>query len=127
MIEARKQAGITNTSTYSNFRSTNDYFANIIKVDNVNRLLVVVGDEKQVEPSNSQWTKILSGYHYAYYLTNDAETAWANKGSGDFMEAFDVTLTAVSKTTDAKVVYTLDGTEPSATNSTKSPAVAASR
>ena len=119
MIEARKLAGITNTSTYSNFRSANDYFANIIKVDNANRLLVVVGDEKQVEPSNSQWTKILSGYHYAYYLTNDAETAWANKGSGDFMEAFDVTLTAVSNTADAKVVYTLDGTEPSATNGTQ--------
>ena len=119
MIEARKLAGITNTSTYSNFRSANDYFANIIKVDNANRLLVVVGNEKQLEPSNGQWTKILSGYHYAYYLTNEAETAWANKGSGEFKEAFDVMLTAVSNTADTRLVYTLDGSEPSATNGTQ--------
>jgi len=116
MIEARKLAGITNISSYSNFRSANAYFANVIKVDNANRLLVVVGDEKQLEPNAGQWTKILSGYHYAYYLSNDMETAWANKGSGEFKKAFDVVLTAVSNTADAKVVYTLDGSEPSATN-----------
>jgi alpha-amylase len=116
MIEARKLAGITNISSYSNFRSANAYFANVIKVDNANRLLVVVGDEKQLEPNAGQWTKILSGYHYAYYLSNDMETAWANKASGEFKKAFDVVLTAVSNTADAKVVYTLDGSEPSATN-----------
>ena len=116
MIEARKLAGITNISSYSNFRSANAYFANVIKVDNANRLLVVVGDEKQLEPNAGQWTKILSGYHYAYYLSNDMETAWANKGSGEFKKAFDVVLTAVSNTAGAKIVYTLDGSEPSATN-----------
>ncbi|MBO4719648.1 MAG: starch-binding protein [Prevotella sp.] len=119
MIEARKLAGITNTSTYSSFRNNKAYYANTIKVNNENRLLVVVGDEKQVEPNTNQWTKILSGYHYAYYLANDMNTAWADKGSGDFKEAFDVTLTAVSNTAGAKLVYTLDGSEPSATNGTQ--------
>jgi len=116
MIEARKLAGITNTSSYSNFRSAKDYYANLIKVDGNNRLLVVVGNEKSVEPNNSQWTKILSGYHYAYYLASNTETAWADKGSGDFSEPFDVTLTAVSASSDAKLVYTTDGSAPSATN-----------
>ena len=116
MIEARKLAGITNTSSYTNFRSQAKYFANVIKVGDKNRLLVVVGDEKQVEPNAGQWTKILSGYHYAYYLANDMETAWADKGSGNFSKAFDVTLTAVSANSEAKLVYTLDGSAPSASN-----------
>ena len=119
MIEARKLAGVTNTSSYTNFRSQAKYFANIIKVGDKNRLLVVVGDEKQVEPNAGQWTKILSGYHYAYYLANDIETAWADKGSGDFSKAFDVTLTAVSANSEAKLVYTLDGSAPSASNGTQ--------
>ena len=116
MIEARKLAGITNTSSYTNFRSQAKYFANVIKVGDKNRLLVVVGDEKQIEPNAGQWTKILSGYHYAYYLANDMETAWADKGSGNFSKAFDVTLTAVSANSEAKLVYTLDGSAPSASN-----------
>ena len=115
MIEARKLAGITNNSNYINFRSNQKYFANMVD----NKLLVVVGDEKQVEPNGSQWTKILAGYHYAYYLANNMETAWANKGSGDFTKAFDVVLTAVSNTEGAKLVYTTDGTEPSASNGTQ--------
>ena len=119
MIAARKTAGITNTSSYINFRSHADYYANIIKVGDENRLLVIVGDEAQVEPASSQWTKILSGYHYAYYLANNLETAWVNKGSGDFSEPFDVELKAVSNTDDAQLVYTTDGTEPSATNGTQ--------
>ena len=119
MVEARKLAGITNTSTYFNFRSNTAYYANAIKVNNENRLLVVVGDEKKLEPSTTQWTKILSGYHYAYYLSRKLETAWADKGSGDFSESFDVTLTAVSASSDAKLVYTTDGSTPTATKGTQ--------
>jgi len=119
MIAARKAAGITNTSTYANFRSNAAYYANIVKVNDENRLLVVVGDEGKVTPASSQWTKVLSGYHYAYYLANTLETAWVSKGSGDFAEPFDIELKAVSNTDDAQLVYTTDGTEPSATNGTQ--------
>ena len=117
MIAARKFAGITNMSTYARYSSPNmkDYFANTID----DKLLVVVGNEAKLTPEADQWTKILSGYHYAYYLANSQETAWANKGSGDFKEAFDVTLTAVSNTSGAKLVYTLDGSAPSASNGTQ--------
>ena len=117
MIAARKLAGITNMSTYARYSSPNmkDYFANTID----DKLLVVVGNEAKLTPEEDQWTKILSGYHYAYYLANSMETAWANKGSGDFKEAFDVTLTAVSNTSGAKLVYTLDGSAPSASNGTQ--------
>jgi alpha-amylase len=76
-------------------------------------LLVVVGDEKQVNPDANKWTKVLSGHHYAYYLANELETAWANRGSGDFYEPFDVTLTAVSNTPGVKLEYSVSSPEPS--------------
>lgn len=116
MIAARKQAGITNVSEYRNVVSTKTLYANIVD----DKLLVAVGDYGSLGIANSpQWTKILSGYHYAYYLANNLETAWVNKGSGDFSEPFDIELKAVSNTDDAQLVYTLDGTEPSATNGTQ--------
>ena len=120
MIEARKLAGITNMSSYQNFRSSENYYANIVKTDDTNRLLVVVGDTKPLESTinENQWTKILSGYHYAYYMANTLQTAWADRGSGDFGEPFDVTLTAVTDR-EARLVYTTDGTEPSTTNGTQ--------
>ena len=97
MIAARKLAGINNKSVYENIVSDAKYFANSID----GKLLVVVGDEKQFMPEGGQWTKILSGHHYAYYLANTMETAWVNKGSGDFTEPFDIELKAVSNTDDA--------------------------
>lgn len=116
MIAARKLAGITNMSEYKNVVSTSSLYANSVD----DKLLVAVGNYESLGIANSpQWTKILSGYHYAYYLANTMETAWVNKGSGIFKEAFDVELTAVSNTDDAQLVYTLDGTEPSATNGTQ--------
>ena len=117
MIAARKLAGITNTSEYARYSSPNmsAYYATVVN----GNLLCVVGDAAKLTPEAGQWTKILSGHHYAYYLANAMETAWANKGSGTFKEAFDVELTAVSNTDDAQLVYTLDGTEPSATNGTQ--------
>ena len=116
MIAARKQAGITNVSEYRNVVSTKTLYANIVD----DKLLVAVGDYGSLGIANSpQWTKILSGYHYAYYLASSMETAWVNKGSGEFSDPFDVELTAVSNTDDAQLVYTLDGTEPSATNGTQ--------
>jgi len=103
MIEARKLAEISNTSTYTNIESQKKYYANTVD----DKLLVVVGDEQQVTPDATQWTKILSGHHYAYYLANTLETAWADKGSCEFSEPFDVTLTAVSADPDAKLFYGL--------------------
>ena len=115
MVEARRAAGITNTSTYANMRSAQDYFANVVKTSNENRLLFVVGKNTDgYTPSDAQWKEILSGYHYKYFLWRALETAWADKGSGTYDEAFDVRLTAVSEDDNAKLVYTLDGSTPTA-------------
>ena len=116
MVEARKVAGITNTSTYTNMRSANDYYANLIKVNDENRLIVVVGSNTNGYQPNSQWQEILSGHHYKYYLTKKAEVAWTDKMSGTYNEAFNVRLIAVSENNNAQLVYTLDGSEPTASS-----------
>ena len=121
MIEARKLAGISNTSDYKRFfvgnptQTSTAFYGNTVD----DKLIVIVGNTSKATPDASQWTKILSGYHYAYYLANSLETAWADKGSGDFTDAFDVVLTAVSATSGAQLVYTTDGSTPSASNGIK--------
>ncbi|MCR4853249.1 MAG: chitobiase/beta-hexosaminidase C-terminal domain-containing protein [Prevotella sp.] len=116
MVEARRVAGINNMSTYANMRSNKEYYSNLVKTNGENRLLFVVGKTDGYVPSSSQWKEVLSGYHYKYYLSRSLETAWANRASGTYDEPFDVTLTAVSASDDAQLVYTLDGTTPTASS-----------
>ena len=117
MIDARKAAGITNTSSYTNMRSSYGLYANLIKVNDKNRLIVTVGsDLSGYTPSTSEWTKVLEGYHYTYYLNNSLETAWVDKASGTYSGAQKVTLTAVSTDANANLVYTTDGSNPTASS-----------
>lgn len=117
MIEARKLAGITNTSSYNNYASNTQYFANAVNGTNSRKLLVVVGiPSMMTTPSKTEYTCILSGKNYMYYLSNNSETAWADKASGEYEEGFKVALTAVSKNTAAKLVYTTNGSDPTASS-----------
>lgn len=117
MIEARKLAGITNTSSYRNYASNTQYFANAVNGTNSRKLLVVVGiPSMMTTPSKTEYTRILSGKNYMYYLSNNSETAWADKASGEYEEGFKVALTAVSKNTSAKLVYTTNGSDPTASS-----------
>ena len=113
MIEARKLAGITNMSNYANKYSQKSCFANETTGSKAKLIVVVGNDTKAYTPTND-YVQILSGYHYRYYLAKDAETVWSNKASGEYDDAFKATLTAVSQNSNAKLVYTLDGTEPTA-------------
>ena len=120
MIQARRLAGINNTSSYSNMRSNKDYYANVVKTDDDNRLLVIVGNNTSgYVPSESDWQEVLSGYKYKYYLSKKLNTPFTDRAAGVFTEPFDVTLTAVTNQADYKLVYTTDGSEPSAGNGTE--------
>ena len=117
MIDARKLAGVTNTSSYQNYRSSKDYYANVVTGTNGKLLVVVGSNANQLIVPTSRYTKLLSGYHYAYYLTNDAETPWVDKASGAYEgDNLKVKLTAVSANTGAKLVYTTNGTTPTASS-----------
>lgn len=117
MIAARKYAGITNMSNYANKQSKKTLYVNEV-TGTKHKLLVAVGDDAAKYAGETGYTKILSGYHYAYFLSNDAETSWTDVPSGSYEEGFKTTLTAVSQTEGAKLVYTLDGSTPTAKSTT---------
>ena len=117
MIAARKYAGITNMSNYVNKQSKKTLYVNEV-TGTKHKLLVAVGNDAAGYAGETGYTKILSGYHYAYFLSNDAETSWTSMPSGSYEEGFKTTLTAVSQTEGAKLVYTLNGSTPTAQSTT---------
>ena len=121
MIDVRKLVGIHNESTYVNKipnTSVTSVAAYETKGDN-GSLLVVLGKLKDYTPIESQWVKIVEGYHYAYYLQPSMNIAWVDRASGHYEKSFQTTLTAVSDNRSAQLVYTTDGTTPSANNGTR--------
>lgn len=113
MIEARKLAGITNMSNYTNKMAQIACFANETTGDKA-KLIVVVGNNTKAYTPGADYTQILEGYHYRYYLSKSAETAWCNIPSGEYEAGFRAKLTAVSQNSNVKLVYTTDGTAPTA-------------
>ena len=113
MIEARKLAGITNMSNYTNKMAQTNCFANETTGDKA-KLIVVVGNNTKAYTPSADYAQILEGYHYRYYLSKSAETAWCNIPSGEYEAGFKAKLTAVSQNSNAKLVYTTDGTDPTA-------------
>ncbi|MBQ3362681.1 MAG: chitobiase/beta-hexosaminidase C-terminal domain-containing protein [Muribaculaceae bacterium] len=117
MIYARQLAGITNTSTTAQqgSSSANNYYAQRT-TGTRGTLLVAMGNTAYTIPST--YVLVVSGTNYRMALSKTTETAWASIPSGTHQDPFNVTLTAVSQTAGAKIVYTLDGSEPTATNGT---------
>ena len=117
MIAARKLAGITNMSNYVNKTCKKTLYVNEVTGSN-HKLLVAVGDEASNYAGETGYTKIFKGHHFSYFLSNDAETTWTSMPSGTYEEGFKTTLTAVSQTEGAKLVYTLDGSNPTVKSTT---------
>lgn len=110
MISARKAAGITNMSDYEVKAAVSAYYAVAVN----KTLYAAVGSVDKMENPGADWQKVLSGYHYAYFLNKSLETAFVDKASGIRDNSFKVKLIAVSKDASAKLVYTTDGTAPTA-------------
>ena len=86
--------------------------------NNENRLLVAVGNIATVDTKvkASDWTKVLSGYHYAYYLPSSLNTAYVDLPSSTYTGEQKALLTAVTATAGAQLVYTTDGENPTASS-----------
>lgn len=121
MIDVRKVAGIHSQSVYAKVASNKFYYA--VKTGNSTsdyRLLAVVGSNANsytlptTEANN--FVKVLSGYHYAYYLNKSLGTAWIDLASGTYEGDTEATITAVSTNSNARLVYTTDGSTPTATS-----------
>ena len=115
MIYARQLAGITNTSSTSQVtsNSSSNYYVRTTTGTRGTLLAAMGGTAYNI---SSSYVIVASGTNYRLALSKSTETAWASKPSGYYVDPFNVTLTAVSATSGAQIVYTLDGTEPTATN-----------
>lgn len=116
MIDARKIAGVTNTSSFSNKWNSKTLFGKVV-TGTKGKLTVGVGSGLS-SAYVSGYTKVLSGYHYAYWLDNNLNTAWVDTPSGVYYStsSLKVTATAVSSNTSAKLVYTTNGSTPTASS-----------
>ncbi len=117
MIYARQLAGITNTSTTARhaYSANNNYHVQRT-TGTRGSLLAVMGGSGFSIPST--YVLVASGTNYRLALSKTTETAWASVPSGKHQDPFNVTLTAISQSSGAQIVYTLDGSEPTATNGT---------
>ena len=117
MILARRLAGITNTSTTQQKYSAQNYYATATTSKNAILLCVVGNSPQSYSVSKAQYTEILSGKGFRYCLNRSANTVWMDIPDGTYEAPLKVKLTAVSNLSDASIVYTLDGSEPTAESS----------
>ena len=69
MVAVRKAVGINNMSVPTEVASVKDYYAVQVEGSNGKKLLCVVGTKAgSYTPNNSNWKKVISGYHYAYFV-----------------------------------------------------------
>ena len=115
MIYARQLAGITNTSATAQqaYNSSSNYYAQRT-TGTRGILLVAMGSTSYSIPTS--YVTVVSGTNYRLALSKTTETAWASVPSGTHEDPFNVNLIAVSENSNAQIIYTLDGSEPTATN-----------
>ncbi|MBR3856515.1 MAG: chitobiase/beta-hexosaminidase C-terminal domain-containing protein [Bacteroidaceae bacterium] len=114
MILARRIAGITNTSG-SEEKWTDDNFYAKASYGKRGTLLCVVGNNPEYyNASSSEFKEILSGKGYRYLLNRSANTVWMDVPDGRYEAPLNVKFTAVSNLSGAKIVYTTDGSTPTA-------------
>ena len=114
MILARRLAGITNTSNSHQKASTQNYYITATTGKNATLLCVVGNMPQNYNVSKTQYTEILSGKGYHYYLSRSVNTVWMDVPDGTYQGPLSVILTAVTNLSGVNIVYTLDGSEPTA-------------
>ena len=111
MILLRNRVGISNESKYKREESTAGRFVFTTTGDN-GKLLAAVGTTAADYSAPAGYALAAEGYHWRYFLETSQQTAWPSLPSGLYYNEPIVTLRAVSDDADARIVYTLDGTEP---------------
>lgn len=113
MIEVRRAAGVSNTSVPTVLSRAAKQYAVSVQ-GNKGSLLCVVGDDAEsYVPATDDFVKVLSGQHYAYFLSRKANALLIDHPSGEYEGAF--TAQTIVAAEDARtLVYTTDGTTPTA-------------
>jgi alpha-amylase len=114
MISARRLVGIHSQSAFTSFASGAGYYA-VKTAGDSGELLTVVGTAANSYKPSAGWTELQSGYHYRHFVNSAVQTAWTDLPSGTYDGEQTVKLKAVSTQT-IRLVYTTDGTEPTASS-----------
>ncbi len=117
MVAIRKAVGIHNMSRYVPLKTNEKYYI-VQSIGTKGNLAAVVGtDAAKNAPNGDGWVKVFSGYHFAYYVKDlTTNTAWADLASGTYESEQKVTLTAISSNANAQLVYTTNGSNPTASS-----------
>ena len=75
MIEARKLAGITNTSTYTNMRQERGLSVIAVRGEGNKILIAVVGPDAATYTPTAAFRKLCEGEGYVYYVNNNVDTS----------------------------------------------------
>lgn len=118
MILARHLAGITNTSGSEEKWMDDNFYARAAYGKRGTLLCVVGNNPNYYNASSTEFKQILSGKGYRYLLNRGANTVWMDVPDGTYEGPLKVKFTAVSNRSGAKIVYTLDGTNPTAQSNT---------
>ena len=116
MINARQLAGITNTSNTTFNAYKGNGYNGIMTTGTKTSLLAIVGPNANKFEVSNAYAEILNGYHYRYFMPKTANVAWVDLASGDYEDTMKAKLVAVSNEDNAKLVYTTNGTEPTASS-----------
>ena len=116
MINARQLAGITNTSNTTFNAIRGEGYNGIRTIGNKATLIAIVGPNAKKYAAPNTYAELLNGYHYRYFMPKTANVAWVDLASGDYEDTMKAKLVAVSNEDNAKLVYTTDGTEPTASS-----------
>ena len=116
MINARQLAGITNTSNTTFNAYKDNGYNGIMTTGTKTSLLAIVGPNANKFEVSNAYAEILNGYHYRYFMPKTANVAWVDLASGDYEDTMKAKLVAVSNEDNAKLVYTTNGTEPTASS-----------
>ena len=115
MILVRNMAGITNQSRWARTESSTSRYVVTVTGDNC-KLIAALGPGASSYAPASGYTLAAEGRKYRYYVENSLETAWSSLPSGTYYNAPKAKLTAISATSGAQIVYTLDGSTPTASS-----------
>lgn len=116
MIYARNLARINNQSTMERLVSNSQQYAMKVTGTSGSSVVVLMGNNDNIPSGTNAADYFLAqkGENFAYYISKNTETAWADVPSGSYDGGVTVTLSAVSTDGNAKIVYTTDGSEPTA-------------
>ena len=119
LITLRKLAGIHNESEVKELNSSDMLYA--AEVTGTKGKLILSCGMGTPAVSSSDYQLVEQGSAYKVYATKSLEQPWISVPSGNYSESFQVTLSAISTDADAKLVYTTDGSRPTASSASVDP------